>query len=201
MAFISARIWLESTISCQLSFKDYNIHGSLFVRVKIQFTCVQMFNSQFGIIGWTEFLWLESTWSLKLTYNSTVYGATTGVIYNRKVLPFYIFFLKLRKLRIFFKLCVVFCVFRHENGSAISLPNDVRKQLKHYNGVSSLIDCLSRKTIWSFFCLFCFSAGNIHFSPPNALQCATKSDNNISWQRQAVKQMMDPPGWQKLHLF
>ena len=61
-----ARIWLERTISCQLSFKDYSIHGSLFVRVKIQFTWVQMFNSQFGIIGWTEFLWLESTWSLNL---------------------------------------------------------------------------------------------------------------------------------------
>ena len=85
MAFIFARIWLESTISCHLSFKDYNIHRSLFVRVKIQFTCVQMFNSQFGIIGWTECLWLESTWSLKLTYNSADYGATTGVIYNRKV--------------------------------------------------------------------------------------------------------------------
>ena len=104
-----ARIWLERTISCQLSFKDYSIHGSLFVRVKIQFTWVQMFNSQFGIIGWTEFLWLESTWSLNLCQS---YLHFHWLLQSTSLL-------KLRRLRIY--QIVVFCVFSHENGSAISL--------------------------------------------------------------------------------
>ena len=158
-----ARIWLERTISCQLSFKDHSIHGSLFVRVKIQFTWVQMFNSQFGIIGWTEFLWLESTWSLnlcQLTYTSTGYGATT--VYKSP---------QAEEIKNLPNCC--FLCFQPWKWQRDFFANDVRKQLKHYSGVCSLIYCLSRKTIWPFFPCF-FSAGNIHFGPPNAPQCTTK---------------------------
>ena len=81
--------------------------------------------------------------------------------------------LKLRRLRIY--QIVVFCVFSHENGSAISLPNDVRKQLKHYSDVCSLIYCLSRKTIWPFFSLFFFS-GQHTFWPA---KCAPMYDKVI----------------------
>ena len=136
----------------------------------------------FDIIGWTDFLWLESTWSLNFTYTSTDYGATTGFIYNRKVLPFGSFpqAEEIKNL----PNCVLFSVFSAMKRAARFLCQTMQEN--SWNITMASLDWFTAYLVRLFDlsspCFFqratCILARQMR---PNARQ----SDNNIGWQRQA----------------